>query len=298
LPITGAKMQQSNWNDLRYLLAVARGQTLARAARLVGVDDTTVARRLAALQQRLGVPLYQRTAEGALTLTRAGEQAVLRAERIEREIGAIGAQLTGAEGAAAGTVRVTAVPILANRILIPASAALLTRHPGLRLDIIGEARDLSLTRREADLALRLARPRTGGTRVLARRVGALHYAAYAPAACPPREAERLPWITYDEAMAHLPQARWIAARAADRGEAIAALRVADAEAVLEAVIAGLGRSLLPAAIAEGETRLQRIGSGRSAPALSRELWLLMHRELKSLTRIEAVIDWIEATAPR
>jgi DNA-binding transcriptional LysR family regulator len=64
------------------------------------------------------------------------------------------------------------------------------------------------------------------------------------------------------------------------------------------VIAGLGRSLLPAAIAEGETRLQRIGSGRSAPALSRELWLLMHRELKSLTRIEAVIDWIEATAPR
>jgi DNA-binding transcriptional LysR family regulator len=298
LPPESAKMQQANWNDLRYLLAVARGETLAGAARLIGVDDTTVARRLQALQQRLGVPLYQRSADGTLALTRAGERAVLRAERIEREIGALGAELTGTGGAAAGAVRVTAVPIVANRILIPASAALLTRHAGLQLDIIGEARDLSLTRREADLALRLARPRTGGTRVLARRVGALHYAAYAPAACSPREAERLPWITYDEAMAHLPQARWIAARAADRGETIAALRVADAEAVLEAVLAGLGRSLLPSAIAEGETRLRRIGSGRGAAALSRELWLLVHRELTSLARIEAVIDWIEAVAPQ
>jgi len=291
-------MQQANWNDLRYLLAVARGETLAGAARLIGVDDTTVARRLQALQRRLGIPLYQRSADGTLALTRAGERAVLRAERIEREIGALGAELTGTDGAAAGAVRVTAVPIVANRILIPASAALLTRHPGLQLDIIGEARDLSLTRREADLALRLARPRTGGTRVLARRVGALHYAAYAPAVCPPREIEKLPWITYDEAMAHLPQARWIAARAADRGETIAALRVADADSVLEAVIAGLGRSLLPSAIAAGETRLRRIGSGRGGPALSRELWLLVHRELKSLARIEAVIDWIEAIAPR
>jgi DNA-binding transcriptional LysR family regulator len=291
-------MQQTNWNDWRYLLAVARSQTLAGAARRLGVDDTTVARRLATLQQRLGVPLYQRSPEGTLALTRAGERAVLRAERIEREFGALGAELTGLDGMAAGAVRLTAVPIVANRILVPASAALLTHHPGLQLDIIGEARDLSLTRREADLALRLARPQTGGTRVLARRIGALHYAAYAPAACPPREAEKLPWITYDEAMAHLPQARWIAARAADRGEAIAALRVADADSVLEAVIAGLGRSLLPAAIAEGETRLRRIGSGRSAPALSRELWLLVHRELKSLARIEAVIDWIEAIAPR
>jgi DNA-binding transcriptional LysR family regulator len=291
-------MQQANWNDLRYLLAVARGETLAGAARLVGVDDTTVARRLAALQQRLGVPLYQRSAEGTLALTRAGERAVLRAERIEREIGALGAELTGAGGAAAGTVRLTAVPIVANRILVPASAALLKRHPGLQLDIIGEARDLSLTRREADLALRLARPQTGGTRVLARRVGALHYAAYAPAACPPREVERLPWITYDEAMAHLPQARWIATRASERGETIAALRVADAEAVLEAVIAGLGRSLLPSAVAESETRLKRVGAGRGVPALSRDLWLLMHRELKSLARIEAVIDWIDAMVPR
>jgi DNA-binding transcriptional LysR family regulator len=104
----------------------------------------------------------------------------------------------------------------------------------------------------------------------------------------------LPWVTYDEAMAHLPQARWIATTAARNDERIAALRVNDAEAVLEAVIAGVGRSLLPCIVADGDSRLRR----RGAPALGRELWLLMHSELRRLGRIEAVVKWIEEIAPR
>lgn len=239
-------MQSLNWNDLRYILAIRRGRTLASAARLLGVDDTTVARRLAALQEITGARLYQRLADGTLQLTPAGERAALHAERIESEINALHGAVSGADGVVSGTVRVTSGPIIVNRILVPAAQPLLKRHPKLQLELIGDPKDLSLTHREADLALRLARPKAGGTRITSRRIGTMRYEVYASASYSVREANILPWITYDEAMAHLPQARWIAATTAGNEEKIASVRVNDAEAVLEAVIAGLGRSLCPA----------------------------------------------------
>jgi DNA-binding transcriptional LysR family regulator len=289
-------MQSMNWNDLRYVLALSRGRTLAAAARLLGVDDTTVARRLTAMQQTLRVRLTQRLADGTLQLTASGERAALHAERIEREIGLLGVGLAGADHMVAGTVRVTSVPIVINHVLVPAAQILLKRHPQLQLELIAEARDLSLTRREADLALRLARPKTGGIRVTAHRIGTLRYQVYGPAACSAAEARTLPWITYEEAMAHLPQARWIAAAANDG--TIAAVRMNDGEAVLEAVIAGLGRSLLPCVVADGDKRLKRLGARGRPSALDRELWLLAHSEMKTLGRVEAVVDWIEQTVPR
>ena len=86
-------------------------------------------------------------------------------------------------------------------------------------------------------------------------------------------------------MADLPQARWIAATIERNDERIAAVRVNDAEAVLQAVIAGAGRSLLPSVVADREPRLRRLGNKRDAPALARELWLLTHSELRRLGRI-------------
>ena len=177
-----------NWNDFRHVLAVSRGRTLSGAARLLGVDDTTVARRLAAVQKTLGVRLYQRLPDATLQFTSAGARAALQAERIEREIGTLHAALSGTDDLVSGTVRVTSVPIIVDHLLVPASRFLIERHPQLVLELVGDARDLSLTRREADLALRLARPKTGGTQIKARRVGTLRYASYAAASCSPREA--------------------------------------------------------------------------------------------------------------
>src|SRR6266487_2883204 len=240
-------MRMLNWNDLRYVLAISRGGTLAAAARLLGVDDTTVARRLMAMQEAIGTRLYQRLTDGTLQLTTAGKRAALHAERIEREIGAFDVALRGADNAVSGAVRITSVPIIVNHILIPAAQSSLERHPKLQLELVADPTDLSLTRRETDLALRLARPKTGGRKVMARRVGTMRYDVYASASCSARDAKMLPWVTYDEAMAHLPQARWIAATAVRSHHRIAAVRLNDAEALLEAVIAGVGRSLLPCA---------------------------------------------------
>jgi DNA-binding transcriptional LysR family regulator len=99
-------------------------------------------------------------------------------------------------------------------------------------------------------------------------------------------------------MAHLPQARWIAATAAQRDDKIVALRVSDAEAVVEAVAAGLGRSLLPCVAADADARLRKLGNRDCTPLPTRELWLLTHAELARLGRIEAVVEWVGRIAPR
>jgi len=278
-------MLELNWNDLRFVLALARSQSLAGAARRLGVNETTVARRVAQAEQRLGARLFERNL-GRLHPTEAGAAVVAGAERVELEVQALESATSGADRLAAGSVRVTSVPIIVNRILVPALPRLLSDHPQLRVELIAEPRDLSLTKREADIALRLARPRKE-VRAIARRIGQLDYAVYGPSR---RRTEPLPWVTYDDSMADLPQGRWMAERAIRERDAQAQVMVNDAEAMLQGVKAGLGKSLLPIAIGDQEPGLERHGDG--SVLLSRELWLMVHPELRELVRIRVVMDWL------
>jgi DNA-binding transcriptional LysR family regulator len=283
-----------NWNDLRYLLAVWRGQTLTNAARRLNVDDTTVSRRLAALQAMMGTQLVQRQGDGRLMLTPAGEVVAQRAEAMEQQFASIREVVGLDRDPCAGTIRVTSVPILINRLFVRLVGALLERHPGLIIELVPDSHDLSLTRREADLAIRLARPATGGTSVKARRIGALKYAAYTSTAVKLRDVQHLPWITFDEAMSHLPQARWIARAVKDVPRNISGLRVHDAETALEAAAAGLGITLLPTAIADRDTRLRPVPSiGAAQPCPPRDIWLLAHADQIELARVSIVINWVE-----
>ncbi|TPO07144.1 LysR family transcriptional regulator [Mesorhizobium sp. B1-1-5] len=284
-------MQPIDWNDLRYVLALARDGSYAAAAQRLAVDPTTIARRLRAVETVLGVRLFERGADGRMRPTQAGEIAARRAEAMETEAGRLVEAVTGADAFASGTVRVTAVPILVNRVLVPAAGELVTRHPLLRLELIAESRGLNLTHREADIALRLARPGDdAGKRVLARRIGTLTYAAYASTAIAADPA-KLPWLTYEDGMARLPQTSWIAENA-QKGGGIAAIVMNDAEAILQAVKAGLGRSLLPCIVADQMPDLARLPNG-DTPLPEREMWLLTHPDLRHLTRISAVLAWME-----
>lgn len=288
-------MQQGNWNDLRSLLAIKRGQTLAAAARQLGVDDTTVSRRLAALQSAFGAQLFHRHADGTLALTPIGDAMADRAEIMERQFNQIGGVVEADRDPCVGTVRLTSVPIVINRILVPAAKALLDRHPRLQMELIPDARNLSLTRREVDLAIRIGRPIAGGSTVKARRIGTLNYSAYMAAACQLREAARLAWITYDEAMSRLPQAQWMARAAKGQRGAISGLRVHDAETALEAVLAGLGKTLLPSVIGDDDRRLQRIDLDERQQQPAREIWLLAHANQLKFGRIAAAVAWVEET---
>jgi len=286
-------MHAIDWNDLQYVLAVARDGGYAAAGRRLRADPTTVARRVRAIESALKAKLFERATDGQMRPTQAGEVAIARAEIVEAEIGGLGAVVEGIEAAVTGSVRVTSVPVLVNRILIPALPSLLARYPDLRIELIAEARDLNLSRRDADIAVRLARPGDAiGNRVLARRIGMLRYAAYASKACKD-DARKLPWVTYEDAMASLPQAQWIDDAAA-RGGGLAAVAVNDAESLLQCVQAGLGRSMLPCIVADHTAGIVRIDHGDAALP-QREIWTLTHPDMRHLARVSAVLAWIEAT---
>jgi DNA-binding transcriptional LysR family regulator len=278
-----------DWDDLRYVLAIARGGTLSEAARQLGVNQTTVARRLAAAEASLGTRLFVRT-DGAHRPTPAGEAAIVHGEQVERGFDAFERNVTGSDAVPSGTVRVTSVPVVVNRLLVPALPEFYRRHSAVQLELMAEPRDVSLTKREADIALRLARPQDGVA--LARRIGQLGYAVFAPATAAANDA--LPWINYVDDLAHLPQARWME-EAAPAGEPLP-LRVGDVEAIVHAVQSGIGKSLLPCfleGLVPGITRL-----GGPEPVLSREMWLLVHPDMRPLARIGAVIAWLEEVVRR
>lgn len=276
-----------NWNDLSYLLAVLRGTSLTQAARLMDVDKSTVSRRLSALEADLDIALVERTRDGRITLTAAGRKVAHRAEAIEGEIGEMTGDL-GQGRALAGRVRLTAVPLVANHLLLPQISALTDKNPHLALDLIADARDLNLLDHDADIALRLARPQGGGQGVIARRMGGLTYRCYAATGA----RRDLPWIGYEPRMQFLDHAAAIERLAAMPGQVRGPLSVNDAETLLLAVRAGHGKTLLPRQIAGRINELRQLDlPGEHLP--TREVWLLVRRDLRDLARIRTVIAWIE-----
>ena len=271
-----------NWNDLRYVLAVARANAIAPAAKALRVDETTVARRIRRIEQGLGLTLF----EPRWRLTETGSYIVERAERMEEEAIAIAEASAGVDSAPTGSVRITAIPLIASRLLLPAVEQLTQIYPGLSLEVIAEPRNLSVMRRDADIALRHARPRED-QRAITRRIADLDYAVYAPTAV---DARRLSWITYEAEMAELPHVAWIN-RAVSRQGHPASLAVNDSELALNAVKFGIGKSLLPCLIADRESGLRRLGD--KSPVLKREVWLLVNPGDRHVPRIRAVTAWIE-----
>ncbi len=277
-------MQDIDWNDLRYVLCLSRTGRIAAAARQLGVNETTVARRIAYIEGLLGVRLFERNS-GFLAPTECGQTVIRRAERIELDVDALKDGVKGADSVAVGKVRVTAVPLVLNYILVPALSALLRSHKQLQIELAADPRNLSVTNREADVALRMTRP-DKEYRAVARRVGIFEYAVYAASA-----GRNVPWIIYDATRSDLPQARWMAKAAASDPETGISIIVNDSELALNAVRAGLGRSLLPCRIADNVPGLSRLSGAK--PVLTREMWLIVHPDLKQLARVRAVMEWIE-----
>ena len=273
-----------DWDDLRPILAVARGGTLAAAAKGLRIDATTVGRRIQAAETALGVRLFDRI-DGRYTPTAAGELAIRHGEAIEREVLALEGQVAGQDQSLEGSVRMTSVAMLVNHLLAPCLPALLAEHPKLRLELTGSNANLSLTRREADLALRLGRPSDGSDRL--RKVGVLDYGVYAARALG-EAAGSLPWLSYDEQLSHVPEAVWLRKQLA-AGEA-PIVCANQAEALRHLAVRGLGRAVLPRLLGEGQEDLRCVSGPE--PVVRRDIWLVIHPELRKTARVSAVVDWI------
>lgn len=285
-------MQDFDWNDLRYVLAMHRTGSFTDAGRKVGVSETTVSRRIAALEDRLGLKLVQKAGSAGYEVSDLGRLVLEHAEIVEQQVGAI-LELAGNKATTIGTVRLSAVPLVINRILVPELHRLQDKHPELVLELIPESRNIDLTKREADLAIRLARPVTGGLKTSARRIGQLQYAVFGQGSADSDKSDRSNWIIYDESQASFPQAIWLNAALAQGKDAPSPLRVADAETAIEAIASGLGKSILPRRVAAMDQRLRELVRPMGTPPLpKRDVWLMSHSSQVGSVSVNAVKDWL------
>ncbi len=269
-----------NWDDARVILAVARAGSFAGAARTLRLDETTIARRLARAERALGAALFA-VGDGQRRPTAAGTKAVAQCERLEEEGARLEALLRGVADNPGGTVRIAATESIARIMLAPAVGRFLADNPRLRLRLEAGPGNVSLARGEADLAIRMARPERGD--LLVRKLADLEFAGYERKNL---DGERR-WLTYDEDLAHLPEARAIAGRLDGREPA---LRCNDPETLAAAASGGAGAVMLPTLLtARRWPELKRI---EGIPVVRREVWLLMRPESRDAPPVRAAADWI------
>jgi molybdate transport repressor ModE-like protein len=270
-----------DWEDVRFFVALARHGSLSAAARALGVNHATVSRRVAALEASLGARLLERRPDG-YALTAPG-RAVLQ-EAAAMESAAERLPRFDAAPAVSGLVRISAPPSLAESFLTPRFGALFALHPDIDIALVAEHRLASLSRREADLALRLGRPEDGD--IVAKHLVDVDFGFYADAAWQTRHAAgaELIFIGFDEANAHLPEAVWLARHFATRR---VAFRAGSQAAQARAAASGYGIALLPHFVGRSEPRLVRLELGATPPL--RELWLL-HRPGVEAAPVRAMRD--------
>jgi DNA-binding transcriptional LysR family regulator len=278
------------WDDLRIVLAVARAGHLAAAAGTLGVNHSTVFRRLNALERALGTRLFERRATGYRP-TESGERLIEAAERMETEALALDRELTGRDTRLCGKLRVTCSETTAFRGLAEDIARFRKMHPGITVELSVDNRTLDLSRREADVALRAMRPREGdlfGRKLIDVRWGVYASAAYLDAAGPPKRLADLGrhsvigWAELSHATkagafiaAHVPPAQ-IGYRSSSLINQMLAAK------------AGLGLAVLPCYLAAPEPALKRvIGPLRE---LATELWLITHGSLKDTARVRSFME--------
>ncbi|HET6439044.1 MAG TPA: LysR family transcriptional regulator [Anaeromyxobacter sp.] len=283
-----------DWGDLRFFLELARSGSLSAAARRLKVDRNTVARRVASLEAALGLALYERGPQG-WTRTAAGDELAALASRVEENVLALARHADAADRDLGGTVRLTTPTHVCARLLVPALPLLRERHPRLLLEVAVDQRIFDLTRREADLALRLGRPREAG--LVMRKIGEVAYGLYASRGSPAARRGRVdfgadPFVGFDDSLASVPQERWLAKMAPARR---LVFRCNSSLSLLGAVRAGLGVAVLPCFVAAEEDGLVRLEAPEPAP---HELWLLFHGDLGRTPRVRAVIDWLDEVVRR
>ncbi len=285
-------MQDFDWNDLRFLLALQRVGTFAEAARLTGVDETTVSRRLKRLEASLGTTLALKGRSGRYEMTEAATVILNHAERVEQETIAIGERLGLLSGKVAGTVRISSVPFIINRILVPGFKVLERSNPDLTVELVPEPKNVDLTKREADLAVRFSRPAHGGLEVKARKLADMAFDVYCASHLPSSGDGQLPWIGYDDTNRSLPQARWTEALRTAGGQQSAALRVADLDSALEATLRGHGRSILPKAVCNRDNRFRLLPGHQREMSMARSVWLLSHASQANRQAVGAAKAWL------
>jgi DNA-binding transcriptional LysR family regulator len=303
-----SKQQHLDWDDFRLVKIIAEANGLAGAAERLGVNHSTVFRRLGQMEESLAVKLFERHRTGYV-LTPAGEEMAALAEQMEENVTSFTRKLAGQAVAPAGELRVTTNDTLLVHLLTPIFSRFLTACPEMRLDVVLANQALNLSKRDADVAIRAtdSPPET----LVGRRAATIAWAIYGRAADfadpivrdSPALYER-PWVALGDNLSTLKAARYVRERVAPE---LISYRVNTVLGLAEAVEAGAGIGPLPCFIADAKPNLVRLSDINAD--FSAGLWLLTHPDLRQSARVRAFMDfmateigkqkrWIEGSGKR
>lgn len=284
-----------SWDDFRYVKAIADHRSLGGAASLLGVNHSTVFRRLAQIEGQLGSRLFERS-RGGYTLTPCGEEMVRLAERMDEDIIAFERRVTGHDLRPSGELRITTNDTLHIHLLPEIFAAFRRAYPEIVLDVLVSNQQLNLSKRDADIAVRATeRPPEA---LIGRRIAGFSWAVHAPAALAgtrfdASEARRYDWIGFDDMLAGIKPAKWLQQHV---GPERIVYKINTVLGLAEAVAAGIGLAVMPCLIAAKVPGLVRLAP--PDPELETGLWLLTHADLRQTARVRAFMDFAAAEIGR
>jgi DNA-binding transcriptional LysR family regulator len=281
-----------NWDDLRFFLAVARLGSHSAAARALGVTQPTIGRRMAAFEREGGTKLFVATRLGQ-DLSATGRELRVHAERMELDALAAERSSVGRDLGVRGKLSITASEWLVGAVLAAQLAPFTALHPELELELVAEPRQLSLLRREVDIALRPSRFEDAD--VVQRKVAVISFGLYASEAYLARhgrpdfarrcEGHRL--IAMSPTLTKIPDLEWLPPLT---GKAFVAMRSNGREAMATLASAGVGITCLPRLIGDRTPNLRLLQTPGAAPA--RPLWLGAHRDVRGLPRVRATLGFL------
>lgn len=278
-----------DWEDLRMVLAVADGGSVAAAARILDVNHTTVLRRVNAFEKRLGIRLFDRLPTG-YALTAGGEELLGTARKMAETVNELARKLSGQDLRFEGTLRVTTTDTLMVSVLPPILAAFRDLHPGIRVEATTQNSIANLTHRDADVAIRpVSQPQEI---LVGRRIAGVAFAAYAA----PSYVETLPpepgfgllrWIAPDDSLANTGVARWMRSSLPD---ADIVFRADSLVTMSHAARAGTGVAVLPCYLGDSASGLVRVGG--LIEEIGSALWVLVHDDLRRTARVHAFTKFV------
>ena len=274
-----------DWDDLRYVLALARNKSLSATARALRVNHATVSRRIESVEDALGHLLFDRRADGYV-LTADGAAVVEKAMAMETAALAVKDAL-GHQAGPSGIVRITSTRSFADMILADALTDLHRTAPGLTIELATDVRNLSIAQRGADIALRFGSPKI--SELVGRKVGEYSFGYYAAAgfieARP--DDDKAPLVGWDADSSFAPEFQWMDEHFPNHPYS---LRSNSNYAQAAAAASGLGVALLPNYLGRGFPGLSPVAFGPVPP--NREIWLLTRPDLVAVPRVRIVIDYL------
>lgn len=282
-----------DWSDLSIFLEVARHRSLSAAAKRLGVDHTTVGRRIRTLERELDCNLFTRSRFG-LVLTDAGQRLLEQAEPMEAHAHAI-QRVVGAQGREpSGTVRLASMEAIGSLYLAPRLPRFYQKYPDIRIELVTASHWINLSRREADVLISFPRP--AGGRLLAEKIGEFQLRLYgAPAYLKRAGVPRRPadlaqhhFVDYIDDLVQIQAVRWLS-DVVRQPQVV--FRSTSLIAQYQSAVAGLGLAMLPSFVAARDPRLKPVLS--SLVSSRRDLWLSVHEDLAHLSRIALVKRFLE-----